>query len=45
MEDKQFIEEVFEIAFGDNAVNNDYTREEVIKKLREFSDDALNKED
>ncbi len=33
-----FKEEIFEIAFGDNAINKDYTEEEVIAKIREFSD-------
>lgn len=36
-----FREEVFELAFGDNAINRDYTEEEVIARLREFSDKAL----
>jgi hypothetical protein len=39
-----FIENVFEIAFGDNAINKEYTQEEVLKKLREFSDLAFNAE-
>ena len=38
---KQFIEEVFEIAFGDNAINRDYAMGEVLDRLMEFSDDAL----
>ena len=37
----QFIEEVYEIAFGDNAINRDFTQEEVIAELKKFSDDAL----
>tara|TARA_A100001515_G_scaffold145038_1_gene151485 strand:+ start:4396 stop:4662 length:267 start_codon:yes stop_codon:yes gene_type:complete len=37
----EFIEDVFEIAFGDNAVNKDYTYDDVIIRLREFSDKAL----
>ena len=37
----QFIEEVYEIAFGDNAINRDFTQEEVIAELQKFSDDAL----
>ena len=36
-----FIEEVFEIAFGDNAINRDYSMGEVLDRLMEFSDDAL----
>jgi hypothetical protein len=41
MNDQKFIERVFELAFGDNAIERDYTREEVLEKLREFSDNAL----
>ena len=37
----EFIEDVFEIAFGDNAINKDYTYDDVIIRLREFSDKAL----
>ncbi|MCP3684432.1 MAG: hypothetical protein GY861_17270 [bacterium] len=40
-----FKEEVFELAFGDNAINKDYSEEEVLKKLREFSDKALKYEE
>ena len=40
-----FIEEVYEIAFGDDAINRDYGAEEVLAKLREFSDKALEHED
>ena len=41
----QFIEEVYEIAFGDNAINRNFTQEEVIAELRQFSNDALKWED
>jgi hypothetical protein len=51
MTDKDFIKEVFEIAFGDGAIcveNIDYgvnarefTKEEALEKLMEFSDNAL----
>ena len=30
---KQFKEQVYELAFGDNAINRDFTDEEVLKKL------------
>ena len=33
--------EFFEIAFGDNAINRDYSMGEVLDRLMEFSDDAL----
>ena len=41
----QFIEEVYEIAFGDNAINRNFTQEEVIAELKKFSDDALKWDD
>lgn len=40
----QFLEEVFEIAFGDDAINKGYTYAEVVAKLREFSDKAYRSE-
>lgn len=39
-----FKEEIYEIAFGDNAINKGYTDKEVISKIRQFSDEALNAE-
>ena len=36
-----FEEQVFEIAFGDDAVNRGFTKENVLEKLRYFSDRAL----
>jgi len=41
MDDHEFIEAVFEIAFGDNAINRGFTHEEVVDRLREFSDKHL----
>ena len=41
MNNKAFIEEVYEIAFGDNAINRDFSPEEVIKELQSFSNKAL----
>ena len=38
---EEFIENVFEIAFGDNAINKDFSEKEVLEKLREFSDKLL----
>ena len=35
------IEKVFEIAYRDDAINRNFTYEEVIEKLKEFSNDAL----
>lgn len=37
----KFLDEAFEVAFGDNAINKGYTMKEVIAKLQEFSDKAL----
>ena len=36
-----FIKNVFEIAFGDDAINKDYSNQEVLDKLDEFSSLAL----
>jgi len=36
-----FIEQVFEIAFGDEALTKGYTHEEVLEQIRQFSDVAL----
>ena len=36
-----FIEEAYEIAFGDEALNRDFSPEEVIEELQSFSDKAL----
>ena len=37
----QFIEEVYEIAFGYNAINRDFSMGEVLDQLMQYSDDAL----
>ena len=36
-----FIENVFEVAFGHGAINKDFTYQEVLDKLDEFSSLAL----
>ena len=36
-----FIEEAYETAFGDEAINRDFSPEEVIEELKSFSDKAL----
>ena len=38
---KTFLEEAYEIAFGDEAINRDFSPEEVIEKLKSFSVKAL----
>ena len=40
-----FEEEVFELAFGDDAIHKGYSYAEVLAKLREFSDNALKYEE
>ena len=45
MNNKEFIEEIYEIAFGDNAMNRDFDFEEVIERIQEFSDNALKYEE
>jgi hypothetical protein len=37
-ETKAFIEEVYEIAFGDDAINRGFTPTDVIDQLKELSD-------
>ena len=37
MSDKEFIEQAFEIAFGDNAINRGFYRTDVLARLRNFS--------
>lgn len=41
MTNKQFIEEIYELAFGDNAINKKYSHKQVIKKIKKFNDNAL----
>ena len=41
MDDKQFIEEVYEIAFGDNAINRNFSHDEVIDALKEINEDSV----
>ena len=41
MSKEEFIAEVYEIAFGENAINRGFSFDEVIEELREFSDNAL----
>tara|TARA_B100001093_G_scaffold359577_1_gene344266 strand:- start:259 stop:723 length:465 start_codon:yes stop_codon:yes gene_type:complete len=43
--DDRFIEQVFEIAFGNDAIKKDYTRDDVLEKLMEFSNNALKLEE
>ena len=45
MSDSRFIEQIYEIAFGEDAINRDFSHDEVIEQIREFSDHALNWEE
>ena len=45
MSDSRFIEEIYELAFGEDAINRDFSHGEVIEQIREFSDNALNWEE
>ena len=38
---QKFIEEAYEIAFGDDAINRDFSREEVLSDVQSFSNKAL----
>ena len=38
---ERFINEIADIAFGDNAIERGYDLDEVIEKIQEFSDNAL----
>ena len=39
--DKEFIEQVYEIAFGEDAIFRNYSHEEVIEQLKEINEDSL----
>jgi len=43
--DDEFIEKVYEIAFGNDAIKKDYSRDDVLEKLMEFSNNALKLEE
>ena len=40
MVNSDFTKEIYELAFGCDAINRDFSKEEVIEKLREFSNQA-----
>ena len=42
---KTFIEEVYEVAFGENALNRDFHPDAVVEELKRFSDNALKYEE
>lgn len=41
MNNKEFIEQVYEIAFGDNAINRNFSHQEVIDQLKEINEDSV----
>ena len=43
--DDKFIEKVFEIAFGNDAIKKDYSRDDVLERLMEFSNKSLKLEE
>jgi|TARA_R100000963_G_scaffold30411_1_gene21684 hypothetical protein len=45
MDKEEFVMQVFEIAFGDDAMEKDYSYDDVINQLIEFSNHALKYEE
>ena len=41
LNDRDFKELIYELAFGDEAINRDFNDLEVIAKIREYSDNSL----
>ena len=41
MTDKQFIEAIYELAFGHDAINRNFGHAEVIEQIEEFNEDSL----
>ena len=39
--DKQFIEAIYELAFGHDAINRNFSHAEVIEQLEEYNEDSL----
>jgi len=37
MNNQDFIEQIYEIAFGDNAINRDFSKQEVIERIQYYS--------
>ena len=37
----EFLEEIYDLAFGDDALNKGYDPKDVLERLKEFSDNAL----
>ena len=45
MNNTQFLEQIYEIAFGDDAINKGYSQEDVIERLLDYSNTALKYEE
>ena len=41
MTDKEFIEAIYELAFGDDAINRNFGHAEVVEQIGEFNEDSL----
>ena len=41
MTDKEFIEAIYELAFGHDAINRNFGHAEVIELIEEFNEDSL----
>ena len=41
MNNQEFIEKVYEIAFGHDAINRNFSHAEVIEQLEEYNEDSL----
>ena len=41
MSDKEFIEAIYELAFGHDAINRNFGHAEVIEQIEEFNEDSL----
>ena len=39
--DKEFIEAIYELAFGHDAINRNFGHAEVIEQIEEFNEDSL----
>lgn len=44
-DDKAFIANVFEIAFGNDAINRNFTYDEVLRELRIFADESFTEQE
>jgi hypothetical protein len=45
MNDKDFIEIIYEIAYGDDAIKKGFTKAEVVARIQEYSDESLEYEE